>query len=103
MSSRLAEITLADHNLTSGALADFNWLIAKAELAEWTETEVKRLEEQCMLRLDLLTRMEKQLAELHKWQSQRRQRIRDGWNVEFDRETGHELWVMDDPPLEEKP
>ncbi len=31
--------------------------------------------------------------------SERRQRIRDGWNVEFDRETGHELWVLDDPPL----
>ena len=40
-----------------------------------------------------------QIADLHKWRSQRRQMIRDGWNVEFDRESGHELWVRDDPPL----
>ncbi len=39
------------------------------------------------------------VATLNKERTDRRRRIRAGWNVEFDRETGHELWVLDDPPL----
>ena len=49
-----------------------------------------------------LKRLKAQIVDLHKWRSQRRQMIRDGWSVEFDRESGHELWVLDDPPLEKK-
>ena len=66
----------------------------KAEIVEWGDTAnnfAGRVE-----------RLKAQIAGLHKWRSQRRQMIRDGWNVEFDRESGHELWVLDDPPLEEK-
>lgn len=43
--------------------------------------------------------VEKQVKELRAAVAERRQRIRDGWNVSFDRESGHELWFIDDPEL----
>ncbi len=50
-------------------------------------------------RTDEVERLEEVIADIGKAASERRQRIRDGWSVEFDRETGHELWTLDDPPL----
>ncbi len=45
-------------------------------------------------------RLEAVIADIEKAASDRRRLIRDGWNVELDRETGRELWVLNDPPLE---
>jgi len=49
--------------------------------------------------IESMDRKQTEVDRLEGVASERRQRIRDGWNVDFDRETGHELWVLDDPPL----
>ena len=82
MSAVLASEGVVDPETTKRLLCD------KHVLWNWSgcrQCEVERLEEV--------------IADIEKAASERRQRIRDGWSVEFDRETGHELWMLDDPPL----
>jgi hypothetical protein len=61
----------------------------EAKLSRFSELQYKRLDE-----------ANAKVRELVAEKSARRQKIRDGWNIEFDRETGHEMWVLDEPPLE---